>query len=145
MAGIELIACLPYFGILRSVVTRRRPSGVNGGVADARWRLTRGRGRHLSGCRSTRPGAALPFGSMPSILVAPDSFKGTFSAVEVAEAIGRGIERAGLEVDRCPVADGGEGTLEVVLAALGGRLVDVGVHDPLGRELVASFALLGEG
>jgi glycerate 2-kinase len=81
---------------------------------------------------------------MPSILVAPDSFKGTFSAVEVAEAIGRGIERAGLEVDRCPVADGGEGTLEVVLASLGGRLVDVRAHDPLGRELLASFALLGE-
>lgn len=80
---------------------------------------------------------------MPSILVAPDSFKGTFSAVEVADAIGRGIERAGLEVDRCPVADGGEGTLEVVLASLGGRLVDVRAHDPLGRELLASFGLLG--
>jgi glycerate 2-kinase len=81
---------------------------------------------------------------MPRILVAPDSFKGTFSAVQVADAIGRGIERAGLEVDRCPVADGGEGTLEVVLASLGGRLVDVRAHDPLGRELLASFALLGE-
>jgi glycerate 2-kinase len=80
---------------------------------------------------------------MPRILVAPDSFKGTFSAVEVADAIGRGIERAGLDVDRCPVADGGEGTVEVVLASLGGRLVDAPAHDPLGRDMLASFALLG--
>jgi glycerate kinase len=82
---------------------------------------------------------------MPSIVVAPDSFKGTFSAVEVAEAIGRGAERAGMTVDRCPVADGGEGTVEVVLASLGGRLVEVPTYDPLGRARLASFALLGDG
>jgi glycerate kinase len=79
---------------------------------------------------------------MLNILVAPDSFKGTFSAVAVAHAIGRGIERAGLRIDPCPVADGGEGTTEVVLASLGGRTVEESVHDPLGRELPASFALL---
>jgi glycerate kinase len=81
---------------------------------------------------------------MSTILVAPDSFKGTFSAVEVAAAIGRGIERGGIGVDYCPVADGGEGTVDVVLASLGGRLVQVPTHDPLGRDHVASFALLGE-
>ena len=52
---------------------------------------------------------------MASVLVAPDSFKGTFSAVEVAEAIGRGLRAAGLECDLCPVADGGEGTMETLL------------------------------
>jgi glycerate kinase len=82
---------------------------------------------------------------MPSVLVAPDSFKGTFSAVAVAEAIGRGIRRAGMDVDPCPVADGGEGTMEVVLASLGGRVVEAPAHGPLGRELLAPFALLGEG
>jgi glycerate kinase len=81
---------------------------------------------------------------MPSIVVAPDSFKGTFSAVAVADAIGRGIERAGMRADLCPVADGGEGTVDVVLASLGGRLVKVPAHDPLGREMMAAFALLGE-
>jgi glycerate 2-kinase len=80
---------------------------------------------------------------MSTILVAPDSFKGTFCAVAVAAAVGRGIERAGLDVDYCPVADGGEGTIEVVLASLGGRLVQVPAYDPLGRDHVASFALLG--
>jgi glycerate 2-kinase len=79
---------------------------------------------------------------MSRILVAPDSFKGTFAAVEVADVIGRGIERAGLTVDLCPVADGGEGTADVVLASLGGRMVEISAHDPLGRELRASFALL---
>jgi glycerate 2-kinase len=77
------------------------------------------------------------------VLVAPDSFKGTFSAVAVAEAIGRGIERAGMEVDLCPVADGGEGTMEVVLASLGGRVLHAPAHDPLGRGLLAPFALFG--
>ncbi len=78
------------------------------------------------------------------ILVAPDSFKGTFTAVEVAGAIGRGVELAGLEPDICPVADGGEGTIEVALASLGGRIVEAAAHDPLGRELRAPFALLDE-
>lgn len=78
------------------------------------------------------------------VLVAPDSFKGTFTAVAVADAIGRGIQLAGMEPDLCPVADGGEGTMDVVLAALGGRVVEAPAHDPLGRELRAPFALLGE-
>ena len=50
-----------------------------------------------------------------TILVAPDSFKGTFSARQVASAIGRGLEAKGRPVDLCPLADGGEGTLEVLL------------------------------
>ena len=53
-----------------------------------------------------------------TLLVAPDSFKGTFTAVQVAEAIAGGVEEAGAVADRCPVADGGEGTLEILLGAL---------------------------
>ena len=82
---------------------------------------------------------------MPSIpttiLIAPDSFKGTLSAREVATAVGRGLERGGWEVELCPVADGGEGTLDVLLGALGGELVTVSAADPLGREIEASFGL----
>ncbi len=80
----------------------------------------------------------------PRVLVAPDSFKGTFAAAQVADAIARGLERAGVVADRCPLADGGEGTRDALLAARGGRLVEAAVHDPLGRPLTASFALLGE-
>lgn len=80
------------------------------------------------------------------VLVAPDSFKGTFRATEVAAALGRGLEAAGLmPPDLCPVADGGEGTLEVLLTALGGETAAAEVHDPLGRALRAGFALLDGG
>jgi glycerate kinase len=80
------------------------------------------------------------------VLVAPDSFKGTFRASEVAAAIGRGLERAGLmPPDLCPVADGGEGTIDALLPGLGGDLVAADAHDPLGRELRAGFALVEDG
>jgi glycerate kinase len=77
-------------------------------------------------------------------LVAPDSFKGSFDAFAVAEAIAGGLE-AGGAADRCPVADGGEGTMAVLLGALGGERRRVEVHDPLRRPIEASFALLGDG
>ena len=76
-----------------------------------------------------------------TILVAPDSFKGTLTAAEVADAIGRGLEDAGRPVDLCPVADGGEGTLDALLDAVGGELRTVSVSDPLGRPIDAAFAL----
>ncbi|CAB4868413.1 unannotated protein [freshwater metagenome] len=80
------------------------------------------------------------------LLVAPDSFKGTLRASAVAAAIGRGLERAGLAPpDLMPVADGGEGTQEVVLLALGGQTTAAPARDPLGRTLTAGFALLEQG
>jgi glycerate 2-kinase len=80
------------------------------------------------------------------VLVAPDSFKGTFRASEVAGAIGRGLERAGLmPPDLCPVADGGEGTMDALLPGLGGEVVAADAHDPLGRELRGCFALVEDG
>src|SRR4051794_34632310 len=80
------------------------------------------------------------------VLVAPDSFKGTFSAPQVAGAIGRGLERAGLmPPDLCPVADGGEGTLDALLPQLGGELVAAEVQDPLGRPVKAGFGLVEDG
>jgi glycerate kinase len=80
------------------------------------------------------------------VLVAPDSFKGTFRAAEVAGAIGRGLERAGLmPPDLCPVADGGEGTMEALLLALGGETSAAAVGDPLGRPHDAAFALVEDG
>jgi glycerate 2-kinase len=78
------------------------------------------------------------------VLVAPDSFKGTFSAGQVAEAIGRGLMDAGPRarpVDLCPVADGGEGTLEALVRALAGELRTATVSDPLGRPIEAWFGL----
>jgi glycerate 2-kinase len=78
-----------------------------------------------------------------TVLVAPDSFKGSFTASEVANAIARGLERDGRTADLCPIADGGEGTLEALVAARGGELRPARVSDPLGREVEAEFALNG--
>lgn len=84
--------------------------------------------------------------SSARVLVAPDSFKGTLRATEVAAAVGRGIESGGMEPpDLCPVADGGEGTMEVLLTALGGETAGAEVSDPLGRPLQAGFALVEDG
>ena len=84
--------------------------------------------------------------STTAVLVAPDSFKGTLRASEVAAAIGHGLEAAGLDPpDLCPVADGGEGTLEALLTALGGETAGAVAHDPFGREIRAGFALVEDG
>ncbi|WP_433678006.1 glycerate kinase family protein [Nocardia sp. CA-119907] len=64
------------------------------------------------------------------VLIAPDSFKGTYSSREVAVAIGLG---AGVAADICPVADGGEGTVETLVSATRGWTSAVDVHDPLER------------
>jgi glycerate kinase len=79
-----------------------------------------------------------------TVLVAPDSFKGTFAATEVAAAIGRALEAAGRPVDLCPVADGGEGTLDALAAGLGAERRSATVTDPLGRDIEAEFGLAGD-
>lgn len=75
-------------------------------------------------------------------LVAPDAFKGTFTAVEVADAIAEGLEAEGVAADRCPIADGGEGTAAALRAALGGDEHEVRAQGPLGDEVLASFTML---
>jgi glycerate 2-kinase len=76
-----------------------------------------------------------------TVLVAPDAFKGTLSATTVAEAVGWGLEREGRPVELCPLADGGEGTLEALLEPLGAELLAAWVADPLGRRIEAQFGL----
>ena len=78
-------------------------------------------------------------------LVACDSFKGTFGAAEASAAIARGLRAGGREAGEAPVADGGEGTMEVLAGALGAELVEVEVADPLGRPVRARLALLADG
>ncbi|MBN1530302.1 MAG: glycerate kinase [Thermoleophilaceae bacterium] len=78
-------------------------------------------------------------------LVAPDSFKGTFSAPQVAAAVAAGLRSAGREAIELPVADGGEGTMDVLLATLAGERRTATVADPLGRPIEAEYALLPDG
>lgn len=80
--------------------------------------------------------------SAGAALVAPDKFKGTLSAAEIAAAIAAGL---GGECDLCPIADGGEGTAAILLGARGGEWREAPATDPLGRPVDARFALLGDG
>jgi glycerate 2-kinase len=77
------------------------------------------------------------------VVVAPDKFKGTLTAVEAADAIAEGwrLADARAEVDRVPMADGGEGTLNALVSALGGRLERARVAGPLGDPVVASYGI----
>jgi glycerate kinase len=75
------------------------------------------------------------------VLVAPDSFKGTFTAAEVAEAVAGGLRAAGWAVSCCPIADGGEGTLDALTRPLGLEILAERVRDPLGRPVEARFGL----
>lgn len=79
------------------------------------------------------------------ILVAPDKFKGTFSASEVAAAVARGLDRVGIAADVCRIADGGEGTIEVAAESLPGDLRSVDVHDALGELATGRVFVFNEG
>ena len=79
------------------------------------------------------------------VLVAPDDFKGTFTAPQVTEALARGLRDGGLEAIELPVADGGNGTMTAVITALDGEVRRARVSDPLGRPMEAEFGLLPDG
>ncbi|MCE5279527.1 MAG: glycerate kinase [Planctomycetaceae bacterium] len=79
------------------------------------------------------------------IIIAPDKFKECLSAAAAAAAMAEGVleVRPDAVIDICPVADGGEGTIDAVLAAAGGQLLTADVFGPLGSPLRARFALIG--
>lgn len=79
------------------------------------------------------------------VIISPDSFKGTLTALEAAQAIEKGIKQVyeGIETILLPVADGGEGTVDALVLATNGHYLKTTVLDPLGREIEASFGVLG--
>lgn len=77
-------------------------------------------------------------------LIAPDAFKGTFSAAEVATSIAEGMRAAGAQAQPCPVADGGEGTLSALAGPLSLRLQMVDVRDALGQRVQAPIGLASD-
>ena len=84
---------------------------------------------------------------MPGLraLVCPDKFRGSLSAADAAAAIGSGLRRSGVEARLLPLADGGEGTLDVLLEGVGGELRRAAVTAPLGSTVEAAWALLADG
>ncbi len=80
------------------------------------------------------------------IVVAPDSFKGSLTAVEVSDAIGQGVREIfpEAEIVKIPMADGGDGTVQCLVNATGGEILREKVTDPLGDEVWASYGTLGD-
>ena len=81
------------------------------------------------------------------IVIAPDSFKGSLSALEVAIAIEKGIRNVDpdIEIIKIPMADGGEGTVQSLIDATGGTIIKLKVHDPLYRVIDSYYGVLGDG
>ncbi len=87
-------------------------------------------------------------GMVMKIVIAPDSFKGSLSALEASEAIERGLRRVRPDIDTVivPMADGGEGTVDALVAANKGRVREVEVCGPLaGMKVGASYGILPDG
>lgn len=80
------------------------------------------------------------------IVVAPDSFKGSLTAVEVSDAIEQGVREIfpEAEIVKIPMADGGDGTVQCLVNATGGEILREKVTGPLGDEVWASYGILGD-
>jgi glycerate kinase len=81
------------------------------------------------------------------IVIAPDSFKESLSALEVANAVEKGFREVFPEAEyvKVPMADGGEGTVQSLVDATGGCIVETEVTGPLGERVSAFFGMLGDG
>jgi len=80
------------------------------------------------------------------IVVAPDSFKGSLTAIEVSDAIEKGIREIfpEAEIIKIPMADGGEGTVQCLVNATRGKILEEKVIGPLGDEVLASYGILAD-
>jgi glycerate kinase len=82
------------------------------------------------------------------IIIAPGAFKNSLTATKAADAIHDGLVRSGIEADfvKLPIADGGNGTLDAILATTSdGVRISTSVQDPLGREVSAEYGLIDDG
>ncbi|WP_280169992.1 glycerate kinase [Priestia megaterium] len=81
------------------------------------------------------------------IVIAPDSFKESLTALHVCEALEKGIKThfPNAEISKVPMADGGEGTVQSLVDATGGQIIQAKVTGPLGKEVEAFYGILGDG
>jgi glycerate 2-kinase len=81
------------------------------------------------------------------IIIAPDSYKGSLTAKEVSDSIERGIRKvySDAQIEKVPMADGGEGTVQSLVDGTGGRIIKVRVKDPLLRDVDSFYGILGDG
>ena len=78
------------------------------------------------------------------VLIAPNYFKGSLSAVEAVDVISEALNSADddLDIDKCPLADGGDGTIDAVYSSRGGNLINIEVNDSLCRKINAAWLKL---
>ncbi|MGE5604804.1 MAG: glycerate kinase, partial [Bacteroidota bacterium] len=81
------------------------------------------------------------------IVLAPDSYKGSLTALELCQAMADGVRRVlpDAEIVNVPMADGGEGTVKSLIDATGGRIISRTVTDPIGGKVDSFFGVLGDG
>ncbi len=79
-----------------------------------------------------------------NILIACDSFKGSLSSAEVCECISEALKKVNINTVTCPLADGGEGTVDAFRSALKCKTITTTVHDPLMRKISAQYVISGE-
>ena len=86
-------------------------------------------------------------GDVVKILIAPDKFKESLSALKVADSIEKGILKVfpKVGIEKVPMADGGEGTVESLVDATGGKIIKTNVKDPLFRDIESFYGILGDG
>ena len=84
---------------------------------------------------------------MKKIIIAPDSFKGSLTSIEVANAIEEGIKNVitNCEIVKLPIADGGDGTMDTLVSALKGKKIKIKAHDPLMRPIKVEYGLVQNG
>src|SRR5579859_6728611 len=86
-------------------------------------------------------------GKYMRIVIAPQSLKGSLTAAEAGQAIARGVQVVYPEaaITIVPVADGGEGTVQALVDATGGKIIQQSATGPLGEPVPAFFGLFGDG
>ena len=86
-------------------------------------------------------------GAIVKIVISPQTFKGSISALDAAQAMRSGVLRVVPDADTVlvPVADGGDGTLETLVEGSGGEIKSAEVHGPLGERIEALWGAMGDG
>ena len=105
------------------------------------------RGHELAdrdGGRAGRPAHAVGVTGYRPVLCCPDKFRGSLTALEAAQALGEGVEHAGRTARQLPLADGGEGTLDVLCPEEGDSRAAARVTGPLGDPVEAEWGMRGD-
>lgn len=81
---------------------------------------------------------------MKKIVIASDSFKGSLSSLDVADSVGKAVNKvfADCKILKIPIADGGEGTVDALVYAMNGRKMSCTVHDPLMNPIEAEYGII---